>query len=142
MRALLDVSVLLALFDQNHLEHRRARGWLEAESAYGWASCAVSQNGFLRIVSQPRYPNAISPRAAFDLLSEATETSHHAFWGFSNSVLDPDLVDRGRVLGARQITDTYLLALAVHHQGRFVTLDRSIACEAVPTARVDQLVVI
>ena len=79
-RALLDVNVLLALLDADHVDHLRARWWLEAEIDDGWASCAITQNGFVRIVSQPRYPSPISPAQALDLLGHACATPHHEFW--------------------------------------------------------------
>jgi uncharacterized protein len=142
MRALLDVNVLLALLDKDHLDHPRARAWLEDNIDGGWSSCAVTENGFVRVISQPRYPNSVSPSAAIDLLAAATQTSHHEFWSCSISLLDPSLVQRNRVHGTRQVTDAYLLALAVSCAGRLVTLDRTIPLSAVPAAASEQLVVI
>lgn len=142
MRALLDVNVLLALLDQGHIDHARARAWIETEISHGWASCAITENGFVRIISQPRYPNPISVRAAIELLDTASSTSHHEFWTCDTSVTDGSAIERDRVHGTREVTDVYLLALAVSHGGRLVTLDRSISRSAVPSAEVDQLVVI
>ena len=141
-RALLDVNVLLALLDADHVDHLRARRWLETEIGYGWASCAITQNGFVRIVSQPRYPSPVSPAQALDLLGHACATPHHRFWPSDVSVLDGAAVDRERIHGPRQVTDAYLLALAVEHAGRFVTFDRSVVRSAVPRATADHLVVI
>lgn len=130
----MDVNVLLALLDSDHIDHRRARDWLDGEIGYGWASCAITQNGFARIISQPRYPNPISPCQALNLLSRAAATEHHQFWTCDVSVLDPKVIDSSRVHGHKQITDTYLLALAVANDGRFVTFDRSVQLDAVPAA--------
>ena len=141
MRALLDVNVLLALLDGHHLHHDRARRWLSEEIHHGWASCALTQNSFVRIISQTRYGAAVSTGAALEQLDEASSTAHHEFWSCSLSILDRSL-DRTRILGPRQLTDVYLLALAVHHSGRFATLDTAIARSAVPAATADQLVVI
>ena len=141
MRALLDVNVLLALLDADHADHRRARGWLEADIAQGWASCPITQNGFVRIISQPRYPSPISPAAAIDRLARATHSEHHELWPCDVSVLDPRHVHGGLLYGARQITDVYLLALAVEHRGRFVTFDRSVPLDAVPLATAENLMV-
>ncbi len=142
MRALLDANVLLALLDQDHVDHARARAWIEAEISHGWASCAITENGFVRVISQPRYSNPISVRAAIDLLDTASSTSHHEFWTCTTSVRDRSVIQRSRVHGTREVTDVYLLGLAVSYGGRLVTLDRSISRAAVPSAKVDQLVVI
>ena len=142
MRALLDVNVLLALLDTDHIDHSRAREWLMAEIRHGWASCAITQNGCIRILSQPRYPSPVPVAEATSRLHRATESAHHAFWPSAVSFLDAGLVDRSRVHGPRQVTDVYLLALAVHHGGRFVTFDGRIPLAAAPGAEPRHLVVI
>jgi len=142
MRALLDVNVLLALLDGDHVEHAATRAWLEREIDAGWASCAITQNGFVRVVSQPRYPSPIPPAEAIRRLGRATQTSRHEFWPCDVSVLDERAVDGTRVHGPRQVTDVYLLALAVAKGGRFVTFDRTIPLAAVGGARREHLVVL
>lgn len=141
MRSLLDVNVLLALLDSDHVDHRQARGWLDAEIGHGWASCAVTQNGVVRILSQPQYPSPVPVAEAARRLARATRSRHHAYWPCSVSILDSSLVDRTRVHGPRQVTDVYLLALAVHHGGRFVTFDGRVPLEAVTGATPEHLVV-
>lgn len=133
-RALLDVNVLLALLDSDHVDHGRARAWITEQIELGWASCAITQNGFIRVVSQPRYPSPVSPGHAIELLSRATQTRYHEFWPCAASVLDADVIDRSRLHSSRQVTDSYLLALAVANGGRLVTFDRSIVLSAVPGA--------
>ena len=140
MRALLDVNVLLALLDQDHVHHLRARRWLEEHRDAGWASCAVTQNGFVRVISRPVYPNSITTSAAIGLLRTATQTAHHEFWSCQVSLLDQTLVADDRVHGHRQVTDIYLLALAVSTAGRLVTFDRSITTDAVRGATAEHLV--
>jgi uncharacterized protein len=142
MRALLDTNVLLALLDQQHVHHRRARDWLEDEIAGGWASCAITQNGFVRIISQPGYPNPITPKAAIDLLKAATSTDYHEFWPCSVSLLDSDAVDSSRIHSHRQVTDAYLLVLAANSDGRFVTFDQSISQQAARGTSANHLVVL
>ena len=71
-RALLDTTVLLALLDSDHVDHDRARVWLDGEIATGWAWCAITQNGFVRIVSPPRYPSPVAPAEAVDVLGRAS----------------------------------------------------------------------
>lgn len=141
-RALLDVNVLLALLDSDHVDHERAAEWLDAEVHTGWASCSITENGFVRVISQPRYPSPVPPAQAVGLLSAARETPHHAFWPCDVSLLDPQVVDRSRLHGSRQVTDAYLLALAVAHDGRFVTFDRSLSLTTVPGATAEHLTVL
>jgi uncharacterized protein len=142
MRALLDINILIALLDGQHADHARARDWLGREIQSGWASCALTQNGFIRIVSQPSYVRPFSVREATILLSKATGTEHHEFWGCRVSLLDHHHIDLQRILGPSQINDVYLLALAVAHGGRFVTFDRKVPLSAVPAATERNLVVL
>jgi len=142
MRALFDVNVLIALLDADHVDHTTAREWLEREISTGWASCPITQNGLVRIVSQPRYPSPVSVAEAIRRLALATRAREHEFWPCDLSVLDETRVDRTRVHGPKQVTDIYLLALAVAKGGRFVTFDRSVPISAVAGARADQLVVL
>ncbi len=142
MRALLDINVLLALLDIEHLDHHRAREWFAGEVQHGWASCALTQNGFIRIISQPRYPSPVSPLKAIERLQRATGTEQHEFWPCTISLLDSRHVSSRHVHGPRQLTDIYLLALAVEHRGRLVTFDRSIPLSAATGATPEHLVVV
>lgn len=142
MRSLLDVNVLLALVDADHVDHDRAHAWLDTAITRGWASCPITQNGFVRVISQPRYPSPVTPVVAARLLADACATTHHEFWPCDISVLDPGRVRRDRLLGPRQVTDSYLLALAVAHGGRLVTFDRGLSPAAVPGATPDHLEVL
>jgi toxin-antitoxin system PIN domain toxin len=141
-RALLDVNVLLALLDSDHVDHERALDWLDQEIASGWASCAITENGFVRIISQPRYPSPVSPTEAIELLRRARDGGPHEFWSCDVSVLDARVVDRSYLHGPRQVTDAYLLALAVAHDGRFVSFDRSLSLAAVPGATEGHLTIL
>jgi uncharacterized protein len=141
-RVLLDINVLLALLDADHVDHDRARDWLAGNLESGWASCPITQSGFVRIISQPRYPSPVPPAHAADLLERATATSWHEFWPCDVSLLDRQAIDRTRVHGPRQVTDAYLLALATTHGGRFATFDRSVVLSAARAATADRLVVI
>lgn len=141
-RALLDVNVLVALLDREHLDHDRARAWLEAEVVEGWASCPITENWLVRILSQPRYPNPVSVAAAVGLLAGARRSPHHEFWPCDVSLLESAAVDHTRLLGSRQVTDVYLLALAAAHGGRFVTFDRAVPLAAVRAASQDHLTVL
>jgi uncharacterized protein len=142
MRALLDVNVLLALLDQAHVQHATAREWMHSHIQHGWASCPLTQNGFVRIISHPNYPRGITSAAAISLLRGAVSAEMHEFWPADISLLNEETVEPSRVLGPRQITDLYLLALAVRNSGRFVTFDRGISIAAVRAASQDNLVVL
>lgn len=141
-RALLDINVLLALLDSDHTHHGRARDWIEADIAGGWASCAITQNGFVRIVCQERYPSPVAPSEAISRLAQATRTAHHQFWPCTISLLDESVIDRTHVLGPRQVTDAYLLALATQNGGRFVTFDQAVPRSAVPMSTLDNLIIL
>lgn len=130
MRALFDVNILLALLDQDHIFHERARTWWARERERGWSSCPLTQNGFVRIISQQRYNSPRTVAEALGMLLRATTTTDHEFWSDDFSILDEAHVDHTRLLGSRQLTDIYLLALAVKRGGRLVTLDRSISWQA------------
>jgi toxin-antitoxin system PIN domain toxin len=134
MRALLDVNVLIALLDSDHASHDAATEWFGRNARAGWASCAITQNGCVRVMSHPRYPNAQPVRVVADRLAEAVSHELHEFWPDDVSVLDAGLIDRTRIHGPQQVADVYLLALAVAHSARLVTFDRSIAIDAVSGA--------
>lgn len=142
MRALLDINVLLALLDADHVDHTTARAWLSSEIESGWASCALTVNGFVRVMSQPRYPGAVSPFEAIERLRRAASTAHHDSWPCDLSLLEESVFDRSQILGPRQVTDAYLLALAVANEGRFVTFDQGVPIAAVRGARSAHLVVL
>jgi toxin-antitoxin system PIN domain toxin len=142
MRALLDVNVLIALLDAAHVHHRLATAWLRRELKHGWASCPITQVGCVRIMSQPAYPGALRAADIASRLGEACAHEAHGFWPDSVDLLGGAAVDWSHVLGHRQVTDTYLLALAVQNRGRFASFDRRIAPNAVVGARAEHLVVI
>jgi toxin-antitoxin system PIN domain toxin len=142
MRALLDVNVLIALLDSDHVHHAQAKAWLKVNIKHGWASCPLTQNGCIRIMSQPGYPNALPAAAVAERLAAATATNHHVFWPDAVSMLDAGRIAWSAVLGSRQVTDAYLLALAVQQDGLLVTLDRTVPLKAVLGAKARHLVVI
>ncbi len=143
MRALLDVNVLIALFDADHLNHAVARSWMLSNAEQGWASCPLTQNGCVRVMSQRRYPSGFdSVAAAAQRLREAVGSPAHEFWPDGVSLLDTGLIDPTRIHGTRQITDCYLLGLAVARGGRFVTFEQRVSLSAVAGARSEHLLVV
>ena len=141
-RALLDINVLIALLDCDHAHHRRARSWLQRESASGWASSPLTENGCIRIMSQSKYPSPVPTGEVIKRLRNAASTSYHEFWSDDLSILDQTLIDNARIHGPKQVTDVYLLALAVKHAGRFVTFDHAVPLSAVLRAEKEHLAVI
>ena len=142
MRALFDVNLLIAAFDEEHVLHGRAQEWWAANRAHGWASCPLTQNRCVRILSQPNYLSPISIGAALDLLAEQVANTDHAFWSDSVSLTDPEQFDQAHILGPKQLTDIYLLALAVKNGGRLATFVRAIPIAAVRGAEPRHVVVI
>lgn len=142
MRAMLDVSVLIALLDAEHVHHVTVTNWFADNAPHGWASCPLTQNGCIRILSQPAYLNSTPAALVADILGEATAGPLHEFWPDSLSLLTPGALHWDRLLSGRHITDVYLLALAVRNGGRLVTLDQSIPLSAVPDARPEHLLIL
>jgi uncharacterized protein len=139
MRSLLDVNVLIALLDPDHTLHDAAMSWFTRHGRAGWASCPLTQNGCVRIMSNPAYPNALPVEALIRRLADACRGSVHQFWPDEVSLLDARTADSSRILSSRQLTDLYLLALAVAHGGRLVTFDNSIPLAAICGARPQHL---
>ena len=139
MRALLDINVVIALLDAGHVMHRAARVWMERQLERGWATTPITQNGVIRIMSQPAYPNHRPAAEVAERLAEACNHASHLFWAEDISLLEAGLIQWNRVLGPRQITDGYLLALAAKRGGRFVSFDQRIRVDLVPEARPDHL---
>ena len=142
MGSLLDVNMLIALIDADHPHHAIATSWFNANSWLGWATCPITENGCLRVLSQPRYPNPFGIIGATERLLRLTSTPGHEFMPDDISLLTPGRIDIPAVSGHRQLTDVYLLALAVAHGMRLVTLDRGVRLVAVRGANDTHLAVI
>ena len=140
MRALFDVNVLIALLDTDHIGHSSATAWFAAHLEHGWASCPITENGTARIMASPGYPNPLPVAAVLQRLALAKATSHHRFWPDDLSLTDAAIFNHAELLGPKQITDRYLLALAVKNGGRFVTFDQAIRPTAVVGASAEHLV--
>jgi toxin-antitoxin system PIN domain toxin len=128
--------------DADHSPHTRATKWFAAHARSGWASCPITQNGCIRIMSHPGYPNALPVRSVMDRLGEASARAFHEFWPDDISLLDTKISIPTRIHGPRQITDLYLLALAVRHHGQFVTFDASVTMDAIKGAEEKHLLIL
>lgn len=143
MIALLDVHVLVALFDPSHLHHEVAHAWFGANRGSGWATCPTTENGLVRVVSHPAYPGRrITVAGALERLRAFAESGDHHFWASATSLRRESRIHAGLLQGHEQITGTYLLLLAVQHEGRLATFDRDIPVEAILRAAPQQLVVL
>ena len=148
MVALLDVNVLMALLDWNHQSHRMARSWLIRNSSFGWATCPITQNGILRILSNPKYQSAagysttISTGQVALWLAQLVTSPDHLFVSDDISLMNEGVLEESTLLSYRHITDLYLLALAVHHGMKFVTFDTRISITSVSGAKAETLEVI
>ena len=133
---LLDVNVLLALFDPHHIHHEPAQAWFSAEGHRGWATCPITENGFVRIASQPSYPSSPGDVTVVRrLLAELCRSEHHRFWPDAVSLRDEQLFEPASLVPSGHLTDVYLLGLAVHQRGRLITFDRRIPVAAVRGGR-------
>lgn len=141
--ALLDVNVLVALFDPDHVHHEPAHRWFADHRALGWATCPLTENGLLRVLTHPAYsPAAMAPAFMLDRLRAFCESGGHEFWPDDVSFRDADLLSAGASPGHRQLTDAYLLALAVRHDGRLATFDRTIPLGKIRDAKTANLVLV
>jgi hypothetical protein len=125
---LLDVNVLIALIDPTHVGHDAAHVWFMTIGAASWATCPLTENGVIRIVGHPRYPNSAgSPAAVAPIVAGLRGLPGHVFWADEFSLIGSNIVDITRVLTPAQVTDTYLLALARTHDGQLATFDRRLS---------------
>ena len=132
MTYLLDVNVLVALIDPNHVGHDAAHHWFETIGAAAWATCPITENGVLRIVGNVKYPSTPgSPAEVATIVAQMRGLPGHQFWADDISLLDNEHVDATQLLTSAQVTDTYLLTLAVANKGKLATFDRRLSPKAV-----------
>ena len=141
--ALLDVNLLVALFDPDHVHHELAHDWFVDHRSNGWATCPVTENGFVRVTSSPAYGAASGrPAELIEGLRRFCASEHHAFWAASVSLRDHKIFKPSFMRGHRQLTDVYLLGLAVSMGGCLATFDRTIPLGAVVGATRDTLQIV
>lgn len=133
-----DVNVLVALIDPSHMHHERAHAWFAQTAAEGWLSCPITQNGVIRVVSHSRYSNAQPVATVLRSLDTLVASTGHTFVPDSVSLLDDD-ADRKGLLSSAQVTDAYLLRLAITHHARLATFDRGIIPPAHHSDAIEQI---
>lgn len=127
-RCLLDVNVLIALAWPQHVHHVQAHAWFDRVGRLSWASCPLTQLGFMRISSNPKIiAQAVTPQQALQALERMIALPGHAFWTDDVCPVGQPVFEGLAVIGHRQITDAYLLALCRRHEGRLATLDRGVS---------------
>lgn len=127
---LLDINLLLALTDPMHIHHEPAHRWFAEKGQRAWATCPLTENGFIRIASHPGYPNRPgSVTVVLDIFRRLSEVPGHHFWSEDISILQ--MVEPDVIISHAQITDVCLLGLAVHKEGKLATLDKRIPFNAV-----------
>ena len=141
--ALLDVNVLVALFFPEHVHHDIAHDWFADHQGDGWATCAVTENGFVRVAcQQPTGQTILRPAAVLDNFRRFCVSRHHRDWNDGVSLRDMSLFAPQFIRGHRQLTDVYLLGLSKKMGGRLATFDRSIPLQAVRGATPDLVQII
>jgi|GEM_PF-259413 len=131
MKALLDTNFLIALFDAAHVHHATAQAWLIENRRLGWATCPLTQNGYIRIFSHPAYPSSLPVPGIARRLRQATAAADREFWADAVSLTDPKRFDLTRAPHPRYLTDAYLLGLAVDLKARLQTFGQGIPAGAV-----------
>ncbi|MHC1765765.1 MAG: TA system VapC family ribonuclease toxin [Verrucomicrobiia bacterium] len=130
---LLDTNVLIALLWPSHVQHVRAVKWFARARTRGWATCPLTEAGFVRIVSNPAFSrDAVTPREATGVLAANTASKDHAFWADEAPFADAVTFAGARLVGHQQVTDAYLLGLALRRGGVLATLDERIAALVEP----------
>ncbi len=141
--SLLDVNVLVALMDPTHSHHEPAQRWFGLNRRRGWATCPITINGCIRILSSPAYRSVnVTVAEMASHLEIACSTPDHHFWPDSVSLLDESLFRPSMLSGHRTIADAYLLGLAVRNHGRLATFDQSIPVKAIHGATTQNLALI
>jgi toxin-antitoxin system PIN domain toxin len=124
---LLDANVLIALMWRGHADHDRVQNWFTRHSAQGWATCPFTQAAFVRIVSNPAFSShAVPPVEAIARLTTNLSHPKHQFWADDLILADALRQFADRLVGHQQITDAYLLGLAIRKKGKLATLDRGV----------------
>ena len=131
-RLLLDVNVWVALLDDAHIHNAQALA-LFNQRKLQIATCALTENGVLRVLNLPGYAKRTPP--GFDAVRQKLQLAcsdvDHQFWPCELSLRDDGVLNWPRIVGHNQITDAYLLALAVSNGGALATFDHRVALSCV-----------
>lgn len=133
---LLDVNVLIALVDPAHIQHDQAHDWFARVGRKAFATCPLTENGLIRIVGHPKYPNSPGPPSTvLQSLTAIRGLPGHTFWPDDLSIADAEVFATELLSSHSRVTDSYLLALAHAKGGRLATMDQKLATEVVPDGK-------
>jgi toxin-antitoxin system PIN domain toxin len=132
--SLLDVNCLIALLDLDHVHHETMEQWFLLHWSEGWATCPITENGLIRVMSLQRYPSG--RRSPDEMIARLVmlKTSHgaaHRFWPDEISLTDTSLFRSEYITGSHLVTGAYLLGLAAKHDARLVSFDRNLPWQAI-----------
>lgn len=123
---LLDTNVLIAIGWINHIHAMKARAWMASLRSDKWATCPMTECGFVRISCNPKaLPQATTAQGAIDMLRQMRNGPGHVFVNDSISIVDSTLISPA-IRGHQQITDAYLFSLCIKHDMRLVTFDQGV----------------
>lgn len=135
---LFDVNLLIALMWPAHEDHDRAQQWFAHNAHQGWATCPFTQAAFVRIVANPAFsPDAVSPGEAAGVLVSNLKHPNHQFWADEITLIQAIQPFSNRLSGHQQVTDAYLLGLAIHKKGKLATMDNAVAALLSPQSKKD-----
>lgn len=130
---LLDVNVLIALVDPAHIQHDQAHDWFARVGHKAFATCPLTENGLVRIIGHPKYPNSPGPPSVvLQSLTAIRGLAGHKFWPDDLSIADAEFFAPELLSSHSRVTDSYLLSLAHAKGGRLATMDQKLATEVVP----------
>ena len=125
---LLDTNVLIALTEAGHIHHQNAQNWLNSSGEHEWGICPLTEMGFLRITTNSKsYPNPRTFGLAIAILEMVKAFPGFCYWEIKDSWVALTAPFASRISGHQQVTDAYLLGLAIKEDGMLVTFDRGVA---------------
>ncbi len=127
MKSLLDLNILFALTWSSHIHHESAHQWFKKERGQGWATCPITQSGLVRLSSNKKIlAEAVTPTEAYILLNTLVALPDHQFLADSIPLNEAIIFQQVNILGHRQITDAYLLSLAIYNEARLISFDKGL----------------
>ena len=127
-KSLLDLNVLIALTDPDHRHHRTAQAWFVSAGKESWGICPLTEAGFVRVTTNPAFRSGLlTLEQAVAILQALKGHAGYWYWQIDESWVTLTAPFAARILGHQQVTDAYLLGLAIKENGVLVTFDRGIA---------------